>query len=151
MATIRQTIAADAISRLGEIQAGVGDFETDAGANVFIGERPELGKDDPDEVLAIVFGDDEITKDTPKTYLTLPIEIQAVVKVSPTNAWLRVESMLGDIKRAMETDSVRGRRELGSYPMRRGTTRTLPREPGSATIGVGVTYFIDYAEPWSQP
>ena len=151
MATQRQLIGADAISRLETIHIGVGEFETDAGDHVFIGERVDLGKDDPDEVLLIVFGDDQVTKDTPKTMLTLPIEVQAVVKVTPANAWLRIETMLGDIKRAMEFDQVRGRRELATYPMRRGTTRTLPREPGSTTVGVGVTYEIDYNEPWGTP
>lgn len=151
MATQRHAIAADAVGRLSEIHAGVDDFETDAGEHVFIGERPELGKNDPDEVLAVVFGDDEVTKDTQKIYLTLPIEIQAVVKVGPANAWSRIESMLGDIKRAMEHDAVKGRRELGGYPMRRSATRTLPREPGSTSIGVGVTYLVDYAEAWGTP
>lgn len=152
MATIRQTIVADAISRLQTVATGEdSEFETNAGSNVFVGERPELGKDDPDEAIAVVLLDDEVTQQQQKTYLTLPVEIQAVVKVAQRNAWLQIEAMLGDIKRAMETDPVNGRRELGRYPMRRGSTRTLPREPGSTTAGVGVTYFVDMSEGWGTP
>lgn len=149
MATIRQAIVANAVDRVMAIQTGVdSDFETDAGKAVYIGSTPELGKDDPGEAIAVVLNDDDVTKDTPKTFLTLPVEIQALVRVGPINAWLRMEAILGDIKRAME---IGDRRELGGYPMRRGPTRTLPREPGSNTAGVGVTYFVDYSETWGQP
>lgn len=151
MATQRQLIAADVITRLQRIESVGGEFETNAGQNVFIGERPGLGEDDADEALAIVFGDDSVTKDTPKTYITLPIEVQAVVKVTLTNAWLRIESMLGDIKRAMEKDTANGRRELAEYPLRRGATRVLDREPGAMSVGVGVTYYVDYSEAWGTP
>lgn len=152
MATIRQVIVADAISRLETIRTGEdSDFETDAGQNIFIGEKPELGEADPDEAIAIVLDDDAVEQQTQKTQIKLPIEIQALVKVGHTNAWLRIEAILGDIKRAMETDLIKGRRELGTYPLSRGTTRTLPREPGSRTAGVGVTYDIDYAEGWGNP
>jgi len=146
MPTIRQGIGAEAVERIATILTA-NDFETDAGANVFIGSTPELGKDDPDDAIAVVFGDDSVTHQQQKTYLTLPIEIQAVVKVGPSNAWLRLEAILGDIKRAMETAD----RRIAGYPMRRGTTRTLEREPGSTTAGVGVTYEMDYSEPWGQP
>ena len=150
MPTQRQTILTDAVGRLAQILTS-NDYQTNAGADVFLGEKPELGADDPDEIIAIVIGDDEVRVDSKKTFITLPLELQAIVKVTQTNASLRAEAMLGDLKTAMETDAVNGRRELGGYPLRRGTTRTLPREPGSTTAGVGVTYFVDYSEAWANP
>lgn len=150
MATERERIIADTITRLSAILI-TGGFETDAGANVFVGSHLELGKDDPDEALLIVLGDDTVTKSTPKTYLNLPVEVQATVKVSATNPSVRIEAMLGDIKRAMELLDEKNQRALAGYPLERGTTRLVPREPGSLTAGVGVTYLIGYSEPWGDP
>lgn len=150
MPTLRQTILADAVNRLAEIAISNG-FQTDAGANVFIGDKVDLGQDDPDEAIAIVLLEDEVRVDSKKTFITLLIELQAIVKVTQQNASLRSETILGDLKKAIETDAVNGRRELGTFPLRRGITRILPREPGSTTAGAGVTYFVDYSEAWGNP
>jgi hypothetical protein len=143
----RELVLAEAIERLAQIQQRAG-FNTDAGEHVFLGETPQLGKDDPDAALAIVVGDDEATAiDSRRSFRLVPLEIQAVIKVGRCQGWITVEQMLADIKRAFETED----RRLLTYPQSRGATRTLPREEGSTVAGVGITYFIDMAEAWGLP
>jgi hypothetical protein len=33
----------------------------------------------------------------------------------------------------------------------RGSTRTLPREPGNGVVGAGVTYIATHLERWGNP
>lgn len=134
------------VDRLGLITTANG-YETDAGLLVTIGELIELGADDPDVAISVVPGDDTKTFDAKKSSLELPIELQAVTKVGPSDALLKVEYVLADIKRAFETED----RRLADYPILRGATRRLEREAGSNVGGVGVTYTVQYSEAWGNP
>lgn len=125
-----------------------GGFQTDAGATVFLGEVPELGEDDANQAIALLVGDDEPGADR---MVVLPVTVVALVDVEQLDApWLALEAVLGDIKKAIETED----RTLGGLlkgQLTRGQTQTFPREAGSRTLGVGVTYRAPYLEVWGQP
>lgn len=149
----RQEILDVLRTRLAAIQIANG-FQTDAGEAVFTHEAPPLGPDDPAAAIAIIVGDDEIVKQTEGLFLKLPVEIQAIARVDDASelnaAYETAESVLADVKKAIElADRGLGRR-LRTY-LERGSTRTLIREPGSETVGVGVTYRLPYQEVWGNP
>ncbi len=137
------------LSRLSAITLANG-FSTDAGKLVLLGEAPTLGEDDPDSAIAIVIGEDEPGHQGENVVYVLPIEVQALVKANVTEPLLAAESVVGDIKRALELDH-----DIGGLAVRRGfdrgPTRVLPREEGSGTVGVGVGYRILIAEKWGDP
>jgi len=130
-------------------------YTTNIGREVYVGEKPELGPDDPDEAVAILIEDDRILWQQDKKHIELPFEVVAVVKVAADKlerkqAWLRLESVLEDIKTALETDD----RRMGGLltdNLQSGGTRTLPRESGSEVISVGISYRAKYTESWGQP
>lgn len=149
MSTKRQDILEALRARLQAITR-IGGYATDAGALVFLGEQPDLGPDDPDVALAIGVGDDEPGHQGEHVFIRLPLEIQAIAKASLDEPWLTIEAVIGDIKKAVEQSD----RTLGGYVKRqieRGVTRTLAREPGSTTVGVGITYVAPYVEVWGAP
>ncbi len=125
-------------------------FATDAGATVFMGEAVSLGPDDPDTAVAIIIGDDEPHWQGVQLMIRLPFHLAALAKGTLDEHWTTIEAMLGDIKQAMEVEDRRMGRRLTS-PLTRGSTRTMAREAGSTTVGVTVTYVIDYAEVWGAP
>ena len=147
--TKRQTILAAFRDRLAAISQ-VNGFATDAGLCLFVGERPELGPDDPDAAIAIVVRDDSHTIQGRKLFVQLPVSACAVAKADLDDPWGSIELLLGDIKHGLELEDatfgglLRGR-------MERGATRTLDREPGSLTIGAQVTYVLQYEETWGEP
>lgn len=145
----REAILAWLVGRLSGILTADG-YATNAGQAVHFGDILELGKDEPDVVIAIVIDDDEVGYQGESTQINLPIEFQAVAKVDIDLAALKAEAVLGDVKRAIE---IAGRRvaELGHLRIERGTTRVVPREPGSELVAVGVTYVFPYTEPWGNP
>lgn len=119
---------------------------------VFLGETPDLGPDDPDIAIAIMPGDDAIRRQGDKFLITLPIEIQALVKVELDHAHLKGEELLADIKTAIELDDDRSLGGLVTRDsMQRLTTRVLPRDEGMTSVGLGVTYTVDYQETWGAP
>ncbi len=130
-------------------------YTTNIGREVFVGEKPELGPDDPEEAVAILIEDDRILWQQDKKHIELPFEVVAVVKVAADKverkqAWLRLESVLEDIKTALETDD----RRMGGLltdNLQSGGTRTLPRESGSEVISVGISYRAKYTESWGRP
>lgn len=146
MATARQAILTALLERLGTIRVDDG-FNSNAGVTVFLGESPLLGEDDPDAAIAVVLRDDVIRWQGKKAFLDLPLEIQAVAKTTLDACWLTIEALLEDIKRAVETVD----HTIAETKLERGQTRTLPREPGSTTVGAGVTYVVTYAEGWGTP
>jgi hypothetical protein len=126
-------------------------FDTDAGLVVYVGEVPQLGDDDPDQAIAIIFGLEEPHWELPgkSVQIRLPIAICAVAKAR-TNAYLVIESLIGDIKRAIEKED----RTLGgllTHPLERGPVAWLPRESGSTTVGAAVNYVIRIKEGWGAP
>jgi hypothetical protein len=126
----------------------VNGYSTDAGDHVFLGETPQLGPDDPDEAIAIVVGEDEPTVQGPKVILSLPVQVQAHVKVTAADPWMSVENLVADIKKAVETDHDLGRRV---NDLQRGPVAPLEREDGSEVVGCGVEYRLVYAEKWGAP
>ncbi len=147
-ATVRQAILAAFLAAVREITIAHG-FATDAGDKVFLGETAQLGEDDPDQAIALVVDDDE-ARSPGYVFVTLPIVVQALAKADLDEPWLAVEALLGDLKRAIEqTDRTLG--GLLKSELQRGSTRTLPREPGSTTVGASITYHCEYVEVWGQP
>lgn len=136
--------------RLAAIRSEHG-FGTDVGHQVFRGEAPTLGPDDPDDAVVVFAGEDEVANQAENLMLTLPIEIQAVTRADVTQPSVRLEALIADIKRAVETDE----RTLGGLvagvTFLRGSTRALEREAGSTTVGAAVRYLVPYRERWGQP
>lgn len=133
---------------LGTIQVANG-FDTDAGLKVYIGAAPELGPTDPDYAIVVV-PRDELATEEGRIANVIPVEVQAIGKVTIPDAWIGVELLLGDIKGAVELED----RTLGSIlkgVMKRGPTRTLEREPGSTTIGTAIVYTCPYVDEWGNP
>lgn len=145
----RRLLILDRLAERASVITRANGFPSDAGAKVYLGAAPELADGDPDEAIALVPRDDS-PREQGYQWTTLPVEIQAIAKASIAEPWLAVELLLGAIKVAIELED----RTLGSLlkgDMTRGPTRTLEREPGSTTIGLGVTYLCSYVEPWGDP
>lgn len=145
----RELILAALLERIEAIRTTNG-FNSDAGTRVFLGESPVLGPDDPDAAIAVVVGDDVTPYVGENVFVVLVVELQAVAKSNINHPWLAVEGLLADIKRAIEVED----RTLGKLlpnKLERGSSRTLPREPGSATVGASVTYIAKYPEAWGHP
>jgi len=150
MAAARRQQILEAIqTRLQAIRVG-GGYNTDAGLAVYLGESPVLGPDDPDVAIAIVPIDDAVDAQVKGLLIALPVEIEALAKADLAEPWVAVEQILQDIKRAHELED----RTLGgllSSAFERGTTRSLPRQPGSTTVGAGIGYLCRYKEAWGNP
>lgn len=155
MSSKRQQILEQILTRLEAIRKDDG-FQTDAGDTVLLGESPLFGEDDPDVVIAVIVIDDAPAFQGEKIATELPIEIQALANafgvqgIDVTQQYVAAEAVLSDIKTAIELED---RRLGGLIPndFKRGRTRTLRREPGSTTVGVGITYLIPYTEKWGAP
>lgn len=146
--TKRALILAALLALVREITVANG-YTTDAGDAVFLGEVPQLGESDPPVAIALVVEDDD-PNDQGHIFIGLPISVQAIAKADLDAPWLAVEAVLGDVKLAVEQAD----RTLGGLlkgRMARSTTRSLPREPGSTTVGAAVTYRCDYVEVWGNP
>lgn len=151
MATRRALIIAALVARVSTITVANG-FETNGGELVFVGEASALGADDPDQALAVVIGDEDLAWQLPgKAFLpALPIAVRALAKADSDAAWMTVEALVGDIKRAMEVgDPMLG--GLLTYPLERGSVQTLRREVGAETVGAAVTYRVRWKESWGAP
>lgn len=151
MATRRRLILEAIVARVQAIQI-VDGFETDAGVHVYLGEAPALGPDDEAQAIAVVVGDEEPNWPLhgKANQIRLPISVQAIAKVDLDQPWLAVEALIGDIKRAVELEN----RTLGGLvdsPLERGPVLTLPKEPGSTTVGAAVNYRALFKESWGAP
>jgi hypothetical protein len=139
------------VARLEAITVANG-YETNAGQAVYLNETPALGPDDPAVAIAVLIGDDVIRATQPgkKLLLGLPLTIQAIAKADLDVAWMTVETMLSDIKRAIEqADLTIG--GLAEQELQRGRTRTIVREAGETTVGLAIEYAAYYAEQWGNP
>ena len=150
MATKRRRILEACIARLNEISRANG-YETDAGAAIFLGVVPELGPDDPAEAIAILPEDDRVTWQGEHAHLVWPIQVAGLAPASSDEAWLVVEAIVGDIKRALELEDRALSRLLVRPGIDRRSTRVVPREAGSMTVGAAVTYENSYTEQWGRP
>lgn len=149
MASRRQLILEAIRTRLEAIQIDDG-FQTNAGSQLFMGEAPTLGEDDPDVAIAIVVGDDNPSYQGEQTMLAMPVMVQAIAKADLDDPYVAAEAVLADIKKAVELAD-RTLDGLVRRQIQRGATRTLPREPGSTTVGIGITYVAPYTELWGTP
>lgn len=139
MATPRRAILEALRDRLRQIAPGNG-YTTDAGARVEIGIEPELGPDDPVTAIVIVVGDaiPQLQNGGGLVKETMPMEVQALVRVDVADPLLEAEALLADCQRAVEGDLTLG--GLVKSQLALGPTRVVPREPGMTTVAVGVTY-----------
>lgn len=157
--TKRQAILEVLVARIGEILVSNG-YATDAGAYVLVDHVGDLGPDDPAEAIGLIVGDERLLEDlcgygdgaAGELLLELPIQVAALVNYERHHhreAWRVKEALLGDIKRAMDLDRTFG--GLLEKPVRRGPARTIPREPGSRTLCVGMPCVCTYLETWGDP
>lgn len=145
----RKAILEAVRTRLQEIAVS-GDYFTDAGLQVALGIQPAFSDQDPDVGIAIVVGPDRIEAQHTKLAITMPVEVQAIAKADLDDPFLTIEDVLSDIKQAMERDDDRRLDGLLAYECQRGVTRQVDREPGSTTVGVGITYEFYYEEGWGD-
>lgn len=117
---------------------------------VLLGEVTDLGPDDP-AAIAIVPGEDVTRRQGLKFLITLPIELQALVRADLDEPHAKGEELLARIKRAFELEDLTLGGLITRDSIQRLSTRVLPREPGLMTVGVGVTYAVDYQETWGAP
>lgn len=146
----RRAVILERIGRLAARITKANGFDTDAGLAVYIGIAPELGDKDPDYAIAIV-PREELHEEQGRITNGLPIEVQAIGKATATDAWIGVELLLGDIKAGIEDPNDRTLGAVLKGTMKRVTTRTLERQPGSTTIGVGIVYACPYVDEWGNP
>jgi hypothetical protein len=136
--------------RLAQIATSNG-YETNAGALVFIGEVVIVGESDPDSALGIVIGDDSLGPQGERVVSSIPIEIQALVKVVDDQPLVTVESVIADIKKAVEQQD----RTLGGLLINRGLerrqTKVAPRDPNIPYAAATVGYEMQMFEPWGAP
>lgn len=121
--------------------------------NVYLGELPQLDGDNlPDRAIAIVIGDTLPTVQQGDLMIEeeLPVEIQGAARADLDEPWWSVEDLIADIKRAVELED-RRLSNLLKYDMKRGGTRTVPRQEGSAFVGAGVMYLCPIQELWGTP
>jgi hypothetical protein len=126
------------------------------GYQVYLGEAPAFGEDDPDEVIVVMVEPDEVDHKGEGFLVTVPLSIQAVVKAGVSaldfsRAYRSAETVIAAIKRAMEVED----RTLGGLVawngLERGSTAPLEREPGSEFVGVSVQYRAPIEEGWGAP
>lgn len=147
--TTRRLLILERLGALAGAIQKVNGYDTDAGLRVYIGAAPELGPADPDYAIAIVPGD-ELPVEDGRIANTLPVAVQAIGKSDSADAWINLELLLGDLKKAIELED----RTLGSVLkgiMRRGPTRSLERPPGATTIGLEIFYTCPYVDEWGNP
>jgi hypothetical protein len=147
--SVRQRILEAYKTRLQAILIASG-YQTDAGQHIFMEEVPALGPDDSPIGIVILVGDDEPAHTGANLSIKLPVHIAAVAPATQGDAWTQIEAVLADIKRSIEqVDRTFG--GLVRSGLERGPTRTLPRAPGSLTVGRAIEYRNPYVEGWGTP
>lgn len=127
------------------------DYATDAGQCVSIGAF-FFGPDDRMAVALMPLESRPVgTRHLRKKGRELDLQIGALVDSGDRDtAWLDVERLLGDIKRAVETDDDR----LGGLliaPIEVAEETALDGGEGSTVVGCSILYRVTYAETWGQP
>lgn len=128
----------------------VNGYATDAGDRLSIG-AVFFGADD-DLALALIPGDSKKvgSRQLRKKARTLELQIVAMAATDDRDAWMRVEALIGDIKRAVETDDA----ELGGLltsPLEDGEELALSSGEGGESFGTSVFYIATYIEGWGHP
>jgi hypothetical protein len=145
------------IAKLQAITTSNGYF-TDLGTTLLVNEIPQLGPDDPSQVLVLLIGDDEQTfgPNSNAFLIRLPLTVIVLVDASvdtSAEAWQVVERGIADVKRAVEDDDGRtlgGVLTTNGY-LERGNVERIPREGGSGVMGAVLPYAAPYKEGWGRP
>ena len=129
-------------------------YKTNAGSTVYFGEVPQLSPDDADVAIAITVGDDRVADETlgdPAVEITLrvPVLIHAVSRADLDDPHVANEQVLSDIKTAIEAATTWW--PAAMKDMRRLSTRTLEREPGSTSVALQIGYEVLMNETWGSP
>jgi hypothetical protein len=149
--SVRELIAEAMLERAQVIRQS-GGFWTDAGATIVLGQRLQLGEDDPDSALEVLVGDDEpTTYQNGKLFYRIPFVFTALSRAGRADAWRDAERLLADVKRAIELDDLRLDGLLEHPGLERSPASVVPRDPGSTDVGISVTYFAPLAESWGDP
>jgi hypothetical protein len=127
-----------------------GGYSCDVGGGLTIGEVLRLGRDDAAAALLVLVGDSNVKFQGEQILIDLPVTVLMMADAGPGGAWAQTEALLADVKRAVETSDRRLGRRLREE-LRRGAERSMDREPGSATVGITITYWLAYAEVWGNP
>lgn len=147
--TYREKVIVAFRDRLRKI-ARTNGFVTNAGRTILIGSVAQLGPDDPTEAIALTVDNDEVKRTGEHVLCRVPFTFSAVVRIDQEDCWIKVERILGDIKRAIELPD----RTLGGLirdKFERGNTNTSPRETGSMVVSAEVTYWAWLPERWGEP
>ena len=145
----RRTMILARLAALAATITKANGYDSDAGLKVFVGGGAELGPADPDYAIALVPGE-ELAEEQGRIANTFPVAVQAIGKSDAADAWINLELLLGDLKKAIELED----RTLGSVlkgVMKRGPTRSLERPPGATTIGIEIFYLCPYIDEWGNP
>jgi hypothetical protein len=129
---------------------GRGQFETDAGARVFVNVTPSYGPDDPDTAISLAIGDESPQWQQGKLLMVLPLAVIALARVDLDDPMVRAEQVLADIQRAIELED-RTFDGLVSFELLVGTTVTAELPEGATTVGVQITYIAQYERSWGNP
>lgn len=149
MSARRKLIIEALANRAAQIRVANG-FNTDAGLTLFLGTSPSLGPDDPETAISLLVGRTRTTVDIEslKT-ITLPVMFDALAREDLANPLLAAESVIGDLKRAIETTDL----TLGGLAehLDPGEVESIPREDGTLSIGLRLEYLVRYTEAWGNP
>ena len=153
----RQAALEDLRARLAFITMANG-YNTDAGKNIFLGEAPKWGPDDPPVGLAIAIGDDSPQIQGGLITAATPLQVWAVVPVGSEAPLVVIEAIIADIKEAVEIEQdgsvdralgvVDGSTATEPRGLARGVTRALRREEGSEYVGAAVECVATFQERW---
>jgi hypothetical protein len=139
-----EAIVAGAVAPLGDT------FETDAGRAVYQGDIPQLTDADPEQAIAVMPDTDEPRAIGSVAFqVVLPVNIHAIAKVTIDDPWTAAEQVVGDIKRAIETDD-QTFEGLVQHIEREGVS-VQERDPGSTVVAVTVPYRFTFREQWGRP
>jgi hypothetical protein len=142
-------------ARLSRITRGNG-FNTDAGSQICLMERPVFGPDDPPAAISIIIPEDSPNPSQREHVITLvQFTVQAIVPAAVEwqswVPWREIERIIADIKRAVELPDRTLGGALITDGLTRGSTRALEREPGSEVVGGAVDYRGVFGEVWGAP
>jgi hypothetical protein len=129
----------------------VNGFQSDLGTTLTIGGLA-FGPDSADEKLVLRIGDSEPTgsRGLPKSARQLPLQILIVSRRWHLETWVQLETLLGDVKKAIHAGDNR-LAGLLSDPLEDGPEITIPNEEGTATLGLGLVYTVKYVEVLGAP
>lgn len=156
MASTRLQILNALKARLEVITIAAG-YNTDAGANVLMGEMPTFGPDDPDCYLSILTPSDAPVWVGENVVSEITLRIAAIcaskgaTEPPSTSPSIALENLVEDVKRAVEVAD----RELGGLirrpGLKRGQVRPFDREPGVDVVGAVLEWSGTVCEQWGTP